>query len=102
MRNVSVTYSMSFVELRTTHDVSGVPTVHDTFEDACRALGLLEGNAMARELLHESVCYDTPRTTRSLCAQLMLDAIGPTGIARTLAALVFLAFAIGSAARMRE
>jgi hypothetical protein len=73
----------SFVELRTTVDEHGASIVHDSYEGACRALGLLEGDAMARELLFESVREDSPRTTRSLFAQLMLDGMAMLELLRS-------------------
>jgi hypothetical protein len=66
----------SFAELRTTTDGAGVATTHETYEEACRALGLLESDAIARELLYELVQEDSPRTVRSLFVRLTLDGVG--------------------------
>ena len=52
---------------------------HSTCEDACRALGLLEDEREAQELLIESInSLDPPPTVRSLFARLTLDGKGMT------------------------
>ena len=62
----------SFDDLKTTYDDEGIPTIHSTFQDACREMGLLQDDSEWVNCMEASSTFATPNQLRNLFVTILL------------------------------